>query len=215
MAVLEGVRADVRLRSEDVRLVRMAQSGDDVAYNEILARYRGFVRVKSRGYFLVGAEREDVLQEAMIGLLKAIRDYDWERQASFRSFADLCITRQLITAIKTSRRRKHQPLNGYVSLSAAASRDDGDDRELGDMLASVGSPDPADVVVSALQTAAVTKGFLDDLSGLERNVLRLYAAGRSYQEIAAALHRHVKAVDNALQRVKRKMLVQMRRQDMC
>jgi len=193
----------------------MAQSGDDVAYSEILSRYRGFVRVKSRGYFLVGAEREDVLQEAMIGLFKAIRDYDWERQASFRSFADLCITRQLITAIKTSRRQKHQPLNGYVSFSAAASRDDGDDRELGDMLASVESPDPADVVVSALQTAAVTKGFLDDLSGLERDVLRLYAADASYQEIAAALHKHVKAVDNALQRVKRKMLVQMRRQDMC
>jgi len=215
VAVLGDVRADVRLRSDDVRLVRMAQSGDDIAYSEILSRYRGFVRVKSRGYFLVGAEREDVLQEAMIGLFKAIRDYDWERQASFRSFADLCITRQLITAIKTSRRQKHQPLNGYVSLSAAASRDDGDDRELGDMLASVGSPDPADVVVSALQTAAVTKGFLDDLSGLERDVLRLYAAGRSYQEIAAALNKHVKAVDNALQRVKRKMLVQMRRQDMC
>jgi RNA polymerase sporulation-specific sigma factor len=193
----------------------MAQSGDDVACGEIMARYRGFVRVKTRGYFLVGAEREDVVQEAMIGLFKAIRDYDWERQASFRSFADLCITRQLITAIKTSRRQKHQPLNGYVSLSAAASRDEGDDRELGDVLAAVGSPDPADVVVSQLQTAIVTKGFVDDLSSLEKDVLRLYAAGRSYQEIAVALRRHVKAVDNALQRVKRKMLVQMRRQDMC
>jgi len=216
MVAAEGeLRTDVRLRSDDVRLVRMAQSGDDVACSEILSRYRGFVRVKTRGYFLVGAEREDVVQEAMIGLFKAIRDYDWERQASFRSFADLCITRQLITAIKTSRRQKHQPLNGYVSLSAAASRDEGDERELGDILAAVGSPDPADVVVSHLQTAIVTKGFVDDLSSLERDVLRLYAAGRSYQEIAEALHRHVKAVDNALQRVKRKMLVQMRRQDMC
>jgi RNA polymerase sporulation-specific sigma factor len=214
-AAPEGVRTDVRLRSDDVRLVRMAQSGDEVAYSEILSRYRGFVRVKSRGYFLVGAEREDVVQEAMIGLFKAIRDYDWERQASFRSFADLCITRQLITAIKTSRRQKHQPLNGYISLSAAASREEGDEREIGDMLAAVGSPDPADVVVSALQTEIVTRGFMDDLSGLERDVLRLYAAGRSYQEIATALHRHVKAVDNALQRVKRKMLVQMRLQDMC
>jgi len=193
----------------------MAQSGDDVACREIMARYRGFVRVKTRGYFLVGAEHEDVVQEAMIGLFKAIRDYDWEREASFRSFADLCITRQLITAIKTSRRQKHQPLNGYVSLSSSASREEGDDRELGDMLAAVGSPDPADVVVSQLQTAIVTKGFVDDLSSLEKHVLRLYAAGRSYEEIAVALQRHVKAVDNALQRVKRKMLVQMRRQDMC
>ena len=104
VAALGDVRADYRLHSDDVRLVRMAQSGSDAAYSEIMARYRGFVRVKSRGYFLVGAEREDVLQEATIGLFKAIRDYDWERQASFRSFADLCITRQLITAIKTSRR---------------------------------------------------------------------------------------------------------------
>ena len=216
MATAQGeVRADVRLRSDDVRLVRMAQSGDEVACSEILSRYRGFVRVKTRGYFLVGAEREDVVQEAMIGLFKAIRDYDWERQASFRSFADLCITRQLITAIKTSRRQKHQPLNGYVSLSSAASRDEGDDRELGDMLAAVGSPDPADVVVSQLQTAIVTKGFVEDLSSLEKDVLRLYAAGRSYQEIGDALHRHVKAVDNALQRVKRKVELQIQRCRAC
>jgi RNA polymerase sporulation-specific sigma factor len=193
----------------------MAQSGDEIAYSELISRYRGFVRVKSRGYFLVGAEHEDVVQEAMIGLFKAIRDYDWERQASFKSFADLCITRQLITAIKASRRQKHVPLNGYLSLSQPCSREDGYDRDFEEILASTHSLDPADIVVSAWQVTEMRKGFLEDLSPLETDVLRLYTAGRSYQEIAEGLHKHVKSVDNALQRVKRKMLMQISRQQMC
>jgi RNA polymerase sporulation-specific sigma factor len=193
----------------------MAQSGDEIAYSELISRYRGFVRVKSRGYFLVGAEHEDVVQEAMIGLFKAIRDYDWERQASFKSFADLCITRQLITAIKASRRQKHVPLNGYLSLSQPCSREDGYDRDFEEILASTHSLDPADIVVSAWQVTEMRKGFLEDLSPLETDVLRLYTAGRSYQEIAEGLQKHVKSVDNALQRVKRKMLTQISRQQMC
>ena len=213
MGAIEDVRLVGRTRIDDTALVRLAQSGDDVACRALISRYRGFVRGKSRGYFLVGAEHEDVVQEAMIGLFKAIRDYDWERAASFKSFADLCITRQLITAIKASRRQKHVPLNGYTSLSQPCSRESGDERELGDMLASRESRDPAEIVISAWHAADVARDFIGDLSGLERDVLRLYASGRTYQEIAEALHKHLKAVDNALQRVKRKMVVQLRRHE--
>jgi RNA polymerase sporulation-specific sigma factor len=215
VALQDAARLPGRTQDEDSILVRMAQAGDEIAYSELISRYRGFVRVKSRGYFLVGAEHEDVVQEAMIGLFKAIRDYDWERQASFKSFADLCITRQLITAIKASRRQKHVPLNGYLSLSQPCSREDGYDRDFEEILASTNSLDPADIVVSAWQVTEMRKGFLDDLSPLETDVLRLYAAGRSYQEIAEGLHKHVKSVDNALQRVKRKMLTQISRHQMC
>ncbi len=215
MGVRGAVRLPGRTQSEDAVLVRMAQTGDETAYREIISRYKGFVRVKSRGYFLVGAEHEDVVQEAMIGLFKAIRDYDWERQASFKSFADLCITRQLITAIKASRRQKHVPLNGYLSLSQPCSREDGYDRDYEDILPANENLDPAEIVISTWQAAELRKGFLEDLSPLETDVLRLYAAGRSYQEIAEGLDKHVKSVDNALQRVKRKMLTQMSRQNMC
>jgi RNA polymerase sporulation-specific sigma factor len=210
-----AARLPGRAQEQDAILVRMAQSGDETAYSALISRYRGFVRVKSRGYFLVGAEHEDVVQEAMIGLFKAIRDYDWERQASFKSFADLCITRQLITAIKASRRQKHVPLNGYLSLSQPCSREDGFDRDFEEILASATSLDPADIVVSAWQVTEMRNGFLEDLSPLETDVLKLYTAGRSYQEIAEGLHKHVKSVDNALQRVKRKMLTQISRQQMC
>ena len=216
MAALSAARPSAgRAHNPDAALVQAAQAGDESAYCALIARYRGFVRGKSRGYFLVGAEHEDVVQEAMIGLFKAIRDYDMEREASFKSFADLCITRQLITAIKASRRQKHVPLNAYMSLSQPASREDDYDRDLEDVLASKVSIDPAEIVVGAWQAADLRDGFLRDLSPLETDVLRLYTVGRSYQEIAEGLDKHVKSVDNALQRVKRKMLAQIRRQQAC
>lgn len=197
------------------KLVAAAQDGDDIASTILLERYRGFVRCKARSYFLAGGDREDVIQEGMIGLFKAIRDYDPGRQSSFRSFAELCVTRQLITAIKTASRRKHSPLNTYVSLSKPASPEEEGERVLEDILAAKEVCDPAELVVAAWETASITRGFTEALSPFESDVLRLYVAGRSYCEIADRLGRHVKSVDNALQRIKRKMEVQIRRCEAC
>jgi len=145
----------------------------------------------------------------MIGLFKAIRDYDPTRQASFHSFAELCVTRQIITAVKSSTRRKHAPLNGYVSLSRSASADG--ERLLSDILAAKEVCDPAEIVIGAWETNFIRTGVVDALSPFEADVLRLYTGGKSYQDIADRLGRHTKAVDNALQRVKRKMETQIRR----
>jgi RNA polymerase sporulation-specific sigma factor len=191
-------------RTPDEQLVSRAWEGDSDALDTLLARYRNFVRIKARSYFLVGADREDVVQEGMIGLYKAIRDYDGERLASFRSFAELCITRQIITAIKTATRQKHTPLNSYVSLHVPAYRDDDSDQELVDHFAS-DETDPADSVVSTAELALLERYFGEILSDLEANVLQRYIEGQSYQEIAVELKRHVKSIDNALQRIKRKL----------
>ncbi len=191
-------------QSTDEELVARSWTGDDHALEQLLARYRNFVRVKARSYFLVGADREDVVQEGMIGLYKAIRDYDASHLASFRSFAELCITRQIITAIKTATRQKHSPLNTYVSLYLPAHREDDSDRELIDSFMS-DSADPADSVVSSDELADLERYFGEILSDLEANVLQRYIEGQSYQEIAVELKRHVKSIDNALQRIKRKL----------
>ena len=188
----------------DDDLVRLAWDGDDRALSELLDRYRGFVRLKARSYFLVGADREDVIQEGMIGLYKAIRDYDPERLASFRAFAELCVTRQIITAIKTATRQKHGPLNGYISLHLPAYHDDEPEHELVEHVVST-EIDPADSVVSTDELAALQGYFGDILSDLEAEVLQRYVEGRSYSEIAVELNRHVKSIDNALQRIKRKL----------
>lgn len=188
----------------DADLLRAARGGSEAALNELLRSYCGFARVKARGYFLVGADREDVVQEAMIGLFKAIRDFDPDRGVSFRVFAELCITRQIISAIKTATRQKHGPLNDYVSFSRPVSGDGGT-RALSDVLPTVGISDPADLVVSAERIRALQAHVDEVLSELETEVLRLYVEGRSYQEIAERLSRHAKAIDNALQRIKRKL----------
>jgi RNA polymerase sporulation-specific sigma factor len=188
----------------DEELVTRAWQGDSEALDTLLARYRNFVRIKARSYFLVGADREDVVQEGMIGLYKAIRDYDGERLASFRSFAELCITRQIITAIKTATRQKHSPLNSYVSLHVPAYRDDDSEHELIDHFV-VDGADPAESVVSTSELALLERYFGEILSDLEANVLQRYIEGQSYQEIAVELKRHVKSIDNALQRIKRKL----------
>ncbi|HVM20992.1 MAG TPA: RNA polymerase sporulation sigma factor SigH [Egibacteraceae bacterium] len=188
----------------DEELVRNAWSGDDSALETLLQRYRNFVRMKARSYFLVGADREDVVQEGMIGLYKAIRDYDPSREASFRGFAELCITRQIITAIKTATRQKHAPLNSYVSLYLPAYTDDEPDHEIVEQFVS-DAADPADSVVSSQELAVLEEYFGDILSDLEAEVLQRYIEGQSYQEIAVELDRHVKSIDNALQRIKRKL----------
>ncbi len=204
------------LRGTDLGLVRAAQSGDQQASTALVRKYRSLIRCKARSYFLVGADREDVIQEGMIGLYKAIRDYDPSRQASFRSFAELCVTRQMITAVKTATRRKHVPLNTYVSLSrpAAGSEDDGE-RVLSDILAAREVCDPAEIVISAWEGDFILKGFSEALSEFEARVLRLYMDGDSYQEIADRLGRHAKSVDNALQRIKRKIETQIDRCRAC
>jgi RNA polymerase sporulation-specific sigma factor len=198
-----------RWRNEDGRtddeLVMAARSGDDGALCDLLNKYRAFARVKARSYFLVGADREDIVQEGMIGLYKAIRDFNPDMQSSFRAFAELCVTRQIITAIKTATRQKHGPLNNYVSFSRPVSGDDDGERVLGDVIPTTAISDPADLVISAERIRALQAHFDEVLSDLETEVLRLYVEGKSYQEIAERLQRHVKSIDNALQRIKRKL----------
>jgi RNA polymerase sporulation-specific sigma factor len=191
--------------SGDGDLVMAARSGDDEALNELLTKYRAFARVKARSYFLIGGDREDLVQEGMIGLYKAIRDFNPDMQTSFRGFAEVCVTRQIITAIKTASRHKHGPLNNYVSFSRPVSDDDGGERTLSDVLPTTQISDPADLVISAERIRALQSHFDEVLSDLETEVLRLYVEGKSYQEIAERLQRHVKSIDNALQRIKKKL----------
>ena len=190
---------------DDDDLAVQAQQGDRQAQQVLIERYRRFARAKGRGYFLVGGDAEDIEQEALIGLYKAIRDYQVDRQASFRAFAELCITRQIITAIKTATRQKHQPLNQYVSISGVRGGDDANERTVEDLLDDHRIADPAEQVVSGERMDAMRSAMNRMLSGLEVDVLRLYVEGKSYQEIGEELGRHVKSIDNALQRIKRKI----------
>jgi RNA polymerase sporulation-specific sigma factor len=189
----------------DVELAALAQDGRRDALEALIDRYRRFARAKSRGYFLVGGDADDIEQEALIGLYKAARDFRPEHQASFRAFAELCITRQIITAIKTATRQKHQPLNQYVSISGVRGGDEPGERSVEDLLLVHTGADPADRLVSAERMLALRAAMRDLLSGLEVDVLRLYVEGKSYQEIGEQLGRHVKSIDNALQRIKRKL----------
>jgi RNA polymerase sporulation-specific sigma factor len=201
--------------SVELDLILAAQAGDERASAALMTKYRSFVRCKARSYFLAGADRDDVVQEGMIGLYKAIRDYRADRQSSFRSFAELCVTRQLITAIKTASRQKHGPLNTYVSLHRSATTEEEGDRVLSDILAARDVCDPAEIVISAWEATSIREGFTEALSSFESNVLLLYVEGKSYNDIAERLGRHPKAVDNALQRVKRKVEIQIRRCRAC
>jgi len=193
----------------DTELVARFHQGDHEALQILLERYRRFARAKARGYFLVGADSDDIEQEGMIGLFKAARDYNPDRQASFRAFAELCITRQVITAIKTATRQKHQPLNQYVSISGVRGTDDPSERTVEDLLDDHYLADPADEIVSNERMAEMRQSMAEMLSGLEVDVLRLYVEGKSYQEIGDQLGRHVKSIDNALQRIKRKLDVHL------
>jgi RNA polymerase sporulation-specific sigma factor len=198
--------ADELLRDcDDETLVERARAGEDLAIDTLLQRYRHYARAKARSYFLAGADREDIVQEGMIGLFKAIRDYQADRNSAFRAFAELCITRQIITAIKTATRQKHIPLNSYVSLNKPSPGDGDDERPLSEALATTSMVDPADLVISAEEISSIKESMGTLLSELETEVLHLYMEGQSYQQIADTLGRHVKSIDNALQRIKRKL----------
>ncbi len=189
----------------DDELVARFHEGDNEALDALLNRYRRFTRAKARGYFLIGADSDDIEQEGMIGLFKAVRDFRPDRQASFRAFAELCITRQIITAIKTATRQKHQPLNSYLSLSGQRPGDDSNAGTVEEVLEAKGIIDPVDMIVSMEDLRSMRRMMSEMLSKLEVEVLRLYVEGKSYQEIAGILDRHVKSIDNALQRIKRKL----------
>jgi RNA polymerase sporulation-specific sigma factor len=194
----------------DDQLVERFHAGDPEAFVVLLERYRRFAGAKARCYFLVGADSDDIEQEGMIGLYKAARDFRADRRSSFPAFAELCITRQVLTAIKMATRRKHQPLNQYVSISAGAGSEDPVDGGAEELLHDRSEVDPADAVVSHESMDAMRRSLEGMLSGLEVDVLRLYVEGRSYEEIGACLGRHVKAVDNALQRTKQKLDLHLR-----
>ena len=188
----------------DEELALLAQQGDDAALEYLLNKYKNFVRSKARSYFLIGADHEDIVQEGMIGLYKAIRDFKPEKLSSFRAFAELCITRQIITAIKTATPQKHIPLNSYVSLNKPI-YDDESDRTLLDVITEGRVANPEDMLISQEDVGLIEDKIGQMLSSLEREVLSAYLDGKSYQEIAQELDRHVKSIDNALQRVKRKL----------
>jgi RNA polymerase sporulation-specific sigma factor len=201
-----GLNPQVHGESSDIALVNAFRRGDTTALDALMLRYHQFVRLKASSYFLAGGDGEDLIQEGLLGLYKAVRDYREDRQASFRSFAELCITRQIITAIKTATRQKHVPLNGYLSFSHSPG-DSGEDGEcsLADVLPGPTVHDPVNQVISSEELESLMGCLTRLLSSLESRVLRFYLQGLSYEKIAAELDCDCKTVDNALQRIKRKV----------
>jgi RNA polymerase sporulation-specific sigma factor len=199
---------DLRMRDFDHKTdeenVEAVRDGSSEALEYLIHKYKNFVRAKARSYFLIGADREDIVQEGMIGLYKSIRDFKEDKLSTFKAFAELCITRQIITAIKTATRQKHIPLNSYVSLDKPI-YDEDSDRTLLDVICGSRMTDPEELIINQEEFSGLEDKMGEILSDLERKVLMLYLDGRSYQEIAVDLDRHVKSIDNALQRVKRKL----------
>ncbi|MEX0974746.1 MAG: RNA polymerase sporulation sigma factor SigH [Bacillota bacterium] len=189
---------------QDEEVVDIARAGSVLAQEYLINKYKSFVRAKARSYFLIGADREDIIQEGMIGLYKAIRDFRSDKLASFKAFAELCITRQIITAIKTATRQKHIPLNSYVSLNRPI-YDEDSDRTLLDIMPGTQVLDPEELLINTEEVGSMEDKITEILSDLEWQVLNSYLDGKSYLEIADDLQRHVKSIDNALQRVKRKL----------
>lgn len=200
--VNEEVLDFTALTDEDI--IAIIQEGNTDALDFLITKYRSFVRLKGRSYFIIGGDREDIIQEGMIGLYKAIRDFKPDRLSSFKGFAELCITRQIITAIKTATRQKHIPLNTSVSLDRPVYAEDSE-RTLLDMISGPLIDDPEDLIIHREDFVYMEKEMNRVLSGLEKKVLALYLEGRSYEEISSELNRQVKSVDNALQRIKRKL----------
>ncbi|MBI2252498.1 MAG: RNA polymerase sporulation sigma factor SigH [Armatimonadetes bacterium] len=188
----------------DEDIVQLAKNGDEGATEHLICKYKNFVRIKAKSYFLVGADREDIIQEGMIGLYKAIRDFRFDKLSSFRAFAELCITRQIITAIKTATRQKHIPLNSYISLNKPV-YDENSDRTMLDILSVAKITDPEEVFLNHELSENLREKIQENLSELESQVLLSYLEGKSYQEMSVDLNRHIKSIDNALQRVKRKI----------
>ena len=195
-----------RRELEDLQLVLRARNDDGAALDALIRRYTGFVRLKASSYFLAGGESDDLIQEGLIGLYKAVRDFRPDKETSFRSFAELCITRQIITAIKTATRYKHAPLNTYVSFSQTPAGQDDGECTLGDALPGPGVHDPAICVISTEELQSLVFCLGTGLSPLEADALKLYLEGNSYDEMAEELGCDTKTIDNALQRVKRKIL---------
>ena len=199
----EYVNSFENMTDEEI-VLEAKENANNIALDYLINKYRNFVRAKARSYFLIGADREDIIQEGMIGLYKAIRDFRNDKLSSFRAFAELCVTRQIITAIKTATRQKHIPLNSYVSLNKPI-YDEDSDRTLLDVLSGTKISDPEELVISREEFIDIEAKMGQILSELEWKVLMSYLDGKSYQEIAVDLERHVKSIDNALQRVKRKL----------
>lgn len=200
----EEVFNDFENMTDEEIVAEAKTNSNNIALDYLINKYRNFVRAKARSYFLIGADREDIIQEGMIGLYKAIRDFRNDKLSSFRAFAELCVTRQIITAIKTATRQKHIPLNSYVSLNKPI-YDEDSDRTLLDVLSGSKISDPEELVISREEFIDIEAKMGQILSDLEWKVLMSYLDGKSYQEIAIELERHVKSIDNALQRVKRKL----------
>ena len=189
----------------DEAVVKLAQEADGAALEYLLNKYKNFVRTKARSYFLIGADHEDIVQEGMIGLFKAIRDFRPDKLTSFRAFAELCVTRQIITAIKTATRQKHIPLNNYVSLNRPI-YDEDSDRTLLDVITEEAPSNPEEMLINREDLSVIEGRIGQMLSDLEKEVLVRYMEGKSYVEISEETGRHVKSIDNALQRIKRKLL---------
>ena len=188
----------------DEEVVMEAKTGNNKAQEYLISKYENFVKAKAKSYFLIGADKEDIYQEGMIGLYKAIRDFNPEKSTSFKAFAEICVTRQIITAIKTATRQKHIPLNTYVSLNKPIYEEESE-RTLLDVLSGLKISDPEELMISKEQMHFIEDKISKVLSELEKEVLTSYLDGKSYQEIACDLERHAKSIDNALQRVKRKL----------
>jgi RNA polymerase sporulation-specific sigma factor len=189
----------------DNELVLLANDGDDVAMEVLISRYKNFVRAKTRSYFLIGADRDDIIQEGMRGLFKAIRDFDGTKNNSFRTFAELCVTRQIITAVKTATRLKHTPLNNYVSFNKPVYEDD-TEKTLLEILNNRLELDPEEIIINKEKLEETEEKIKDNLSKFENTVLNLYLQGKNYQEIAIVLEKPAKSIDNALQRIKKKII---------
>ena len=198
-------RTEPQPELEDEYLVALAKRGEAVAYERIVRRYRGFVRLKASAYFMLGGESDDLIQEGLLGLFKAVRDFRTDRESSFRNFAELCITRQIITAVKTASRNKHSPLNQYVSFGQTPAAAGDSETTLEEILPGAPIHDPANQVIATEELSSLIACLASVLSDLESRVLSLYLDGHSYEVIGERLECDTKTVDNALQRVKRKV----------
>jgi len=198
-------RAEPRVELDDTYLVAVAKRGGADAYERLVRRYRGFVRLKASSYFLLGGDPDDLVQEGLVGLYKAIRDFRSDRESSFRNFAELCITRQIITAVKTASRNKHAPLNQYVSFAQTPAAAGESETTLEDVLPGPGSDEPSEQAIATEELRSLVSCLSSVLSELESRVLSLYLDGSSYEVIGEQLDCDTKTVDNALQRVKRKV----------
>ena len=213
-AATAAVRTQAQPELDDQYLVALAKRGSADAYERLIRRYRGFVRLKASSYFLLGGDSDDLIQEGLVGLYKAIRDYRTDRESSFRNFAELCVTRQIITAVKTASRNKHAPLNQYVSFAQTPAAAIDSDATLEEVLPGPVSEDPSERVIASEELSSLVECLSHVLSELESRVLSLYLDGYSYDVIGERLECDTKTVDNALQRVKRKVSQHVASRDM-